>query len=142
MANDPADGGQRLQMLGSGVGRRQQQERQVDRLPVDRLIVDWIRQPDDQGIDALQPLDLAMWDRDAIAEARRAEPLALGNGFDDRRRVDAKPCRRKHAEHLQELALVAGRQADADGVEVEKITELHGFGALTKNGHDDAPLVT
>ena len=40
-----ADRGERLQMVGAGIGRRQQQEDEVDRHAVDRLEVDRRRQP-------------------------------------------------------------------------------------------------
>ena len=40
MADQPADRRQGLQMLGAGVGRRQQQEDEVDRSAIDRLVVD------------------------------------------------------------------------------------------------------
>ena len=49
VADHPADRRQRLQMLGAGVGRRQQQEDEVDRLAVDRLVVDRLGQPHDQA---------------------------------------------------------------------------------------------
>ena len=40
VARHPADRRQRLQMLGAGIGRRQQQEDEVDRAAVDRLVVE------------------------------------------------------------------------------------------------------
>ena len=39
MANDAADRRQRLQMFGARVRRRQQEEDEIDRLAVDRLVI-------------------------------------------------------------------------------------------------------
>ena len=52
VARHPADRRQRLQMLGAGIGRRQEQEDEIDRPPVDRLVIDRFAQPREQAVDA------------------------------------------------------------------------------------------
>ena len=49
VAREAADRGQRLQMLGPRIGRRKQQEHEVDRPPVDRLIVDRLGEPQERA---------------------------------------------------------------------------------------------
>jgi hypothetical protein len=83
MAHDPADRGERLEMLGAGIGRGEQQENQIDRDSVDRLIADRVRKADEQTIDLRQAFDFAVRDGDSLAEAGRAELLALPDRCQD-----------------------------------------------------------
>ena len=58
VARDAADCGQRLQMLGAGVGRRQEEEDEIHRLAIDRLEVDRFGEAVDyKAIDG-RPVDL------------------------------------------------------------------------------------
>ena len=125
MAGDPADRRERLQMLGAGIGRRQQQEDEIDRPAVDRLVVDRLGEPREQAVDPVQPLDLAVRDRDALAESGRAQLLALGEAGEDRGRVDAEPLRRRDWRAAAAATLVAARKRGLDRVEIEEIGKLH-----------------
>ena len=98
-------------MLGAGIGRRQQQEDEVDRAAVDRLVIDRLAQPREQAIDPRQALDLAVRDRDALAEPGRAQLLALVEARQHRRRIDAEPLAGEIGELLQQRALVAAGKA-------------------------------
>ena len=70
-------------MIGPGVFRREQQKDEIDRLPVERLEVD---RPVEAREQPEQPLELgqfAVRDRDAIADRRKAQPLALRQHVED-----------------------------------------------------------
>ena len=125
MADQAADRGQRLQMLGAGVGRRQQQEDEVDRRAVDRLVIDRRRKPRDQRIDPIELVQLAVRDGDAAAKAGRAQPLALGDRIGDLRRIERQARGGDLRQLVQQLALVARGQVDADRFEIEKLGKLH-----------------
>ena len=56
-------------MIGAGVGRGQQQEDEVDRAIVDRLVIDRVAQPREQAVDPVQAFDFAVGDRNAIRNA-------------------------------------------------------------------------
>ena len=82
-------------MLGAGVGRREEQEDEIDRAAVDRLVVDRLGKPREQAVDLRQAVDLAVRNGDALAKARRAELLALGEAGEDRGRLEPEPLRRE-----------------------------------------------
>src|SRR5579863_1121124 len=77
IAQSARDGGERLEMIGAGVLRRDQQKQQVDGQAVQRLEID---RPLESGENAENPAALrhfAVRDGYAVADASRAEPLAL-----------------------------------------------------------------
>src|SRR4051812_32538970 len=73
VAQRTARAGQRLEMIGAGIGRRQDEEDEIDRKAVDRLELDRRRQPREEADDAVEPLHLGMGKGGTGAEAGRAE---------------------------------------------------------------------
>src|SRR4051794_24829084 len=80
VAKRAARAGQRLEMVGARIGRRQDEEDEVDRKSVDRLEVDRRRQPREEADDPVEPLELGVGNRSAGAEAGRAGLLAFREG--------------------------------------------------------------
>src|SRR4029078_7778181 len=109
---------------------RQQKKDEIDRAPVNRFVGHGLRQPGEQAIDAPQPVDLAVWNRHALAEAGRAQLLALAQAAEDRRRVLADSLSRQVRELLKERALAAARKGRLDRVEIEKVGKLHRMHSL------------
>jgi len=66
-----------LQVIGAGRSGRQQQKDQIDWLAVDRLEIERLLEPCEEGHRALQPRDAAMRHGGAVADAGAAELLAL-----------------------------------------------------------------
>ena len=126
VADDPADRGQRLQMLGAGIGRRQQQEDEVDLAPVDRLVIDRLGEPREQAVDPLEPLDLAVRDRNALAEAGASRAFRARSGW-----RGSPPARRRSrwparfASCCSKRALAAAGKGGLDRVEIDEIGKLH-----------------
>ena len=83
LAEMPRDAGERLQVIGAGALGREQEEDEVDRLVVERLEIDRLREPREQAEDAVEARELAVRDGDAAADAGRAELLALQKRIED-----------------------------------------------------------
>ena len=101
-------------MVGAGVGRRQQQEDEIDRQLVDRLEVDRRRQPGEIAEHAGQALDLAVRDGDAAAEAGRADLLARVEAAAIVLGRQAGQPRRRRGELLEQGLLVGRDQIGVD----------------------------
>ena len=84
IAQQPRHARQRLEMIGAGAFRREQQEDQIDRLAVERLEIDRPLQPRKQPEQLVELRQLAVRNGDAVADAGRAELLALQQDFEDR----------------------------------------------------------
>ena len=111
-------------MFCPGVGRRQQQEYEVDRLVVDCFER---HRPLEPGKDPVQPGQLgepAVRHRDAGANARRAQPLALGERVVDALIRDAGHRRRAPRKLLQHLALGRRTQLADDAAQRHQIGEF------------------
>ena len=93
LAQDAGDAGQRLEVVGAGALRREQQEEQVDRLAVEGLEVDRLVEAREQAEQAVELRQLAVRDGDAVADAGRAEALALQQRLEDRALVEAGEAR-------------------------------------------------
>ena len=134
-------------MLGAGVGRRQQQEHQVDLAAVDRLVIDRGREPRDQRIDAVEPGELAVRDRHPAAEAGRAEPFALADRIGDLRRVERQPRARDLRQLAEQLALVVDRRGRHGSLRnrgiatASSVRKLCGTGAQRREQDVAPPLV-
>src|SRR5260221_14399921 len=112
-------------MSGSSLRRRQEQEDEVDRTAVDRLIVDRLAQAREQTIGLRQAFNLGGGDGHTLAQARRAKLFALAERATYRRSLDAAPLRREVRELLQERPLVAARPAGLDRIAIEEVGKLH-----------------
>jgi hypothetical protein len=75
--------GQRLEMIGASAGRRQQHDDKIDRLVIDRIELDRLVQPGEQGNDLIKAGDLAMGNGDAIAQAGRPQLFTAGDRSED-----------------------------------------------------------
>src|SRR5215207_3409348 len=125
MTDHPADRGQGFQMFGPRVGRRKQEKDQVDRPAIDRFIVDRLSQARGEAIDLRQALNLAVGNRDAVAETGRAETLPLGDAGDDGCRIQTEPLAGELGELLEQGALVGRDQIGPYRLEVEELGKLH-----------------
>ena len=90
IAGDPADRGERLQMLRASIGRREQNEDQIHRTTVDRLVIDRLTKPREQGVDLVQAINLSMRYRDSLTKTGRSQLLAFIEAGQHRR-----PARRR-----------------------------------------------
>ena len=83
IAQDAGDPRQRLQMIGAGALRREQHEDEVDRLVVERIEIDRAREPRKDADQPVERAQLAVRDGDALADAGRAQALALQQRVED-----------------------------------------------------------
>ena len=83
LAQQPRDARERLEVIGAGALRGEQQKHDVDGLPVHRVEIDGLGKARANSGDALQPGKLAVRDGDALAEASRAKPLTLEQRVED-----------------------------------------------------------
>ncbi len=113
-------------MIGAGAFRRQQQKHQIDRLAVERLEIDRPLQPREQAEHLAELGQLAVRDGDAIADAGRAELLALQQDFQDRPFALSGERRRLGGDLLQRLLLPVDLQGRDDRVRRDEIGGRHG----------------
>ena len=116
VAQEASDACQRLQMIGAGAFGREQQKNQIDRLTVERLEIDRPVEPREQPEQPLQLGELAMRDGDTVADAGRAELLALHENLEDRALVLTGQLRGLGGELLQGLLLAVNPQRRNDGI--------------------------
>jgi len=114
IAQQAGDAGERLQMISTGVFGRQEQENEIDRLIVDRVELDGRGEAGEKPIDPGQCRDLAMRNGDAMAQARRAELLALQESLEDHPVIDCGQLGGSVRDFLQELLLVLDLEARQD----------------------------
>src|SRR6266550_4200333 len=77
VAQQPRDAGERLEVIGARRFRREQQENQIHRLAIERLKIDRPIEARKQAYQFLQLRQLAVRDRNAVADAGAAELLTL-----------------------------------------------------------------
>jgi len=105
VAQQPRDPGQGLEMVGPGRFRRQQQKDQIDRLLVHRIEIDRLVQAGEDAVKAVKTDRFAVRNGDAVADARRAQALALQQRVEDGALVDPGQRRRGLRQFLQSLFL-------------------------------------
>src|SRR5512139_996329 len=105
-ATDPRE---RLQMVGAGIGGREQEEDEIDGKPVDRGELDRRVEPREISEDAADTLELAVRDGDPAPEAGRAKALALVDARGDPFRRDAGEARGGGRKLLEQRFLVGDR---------------------------------
>ena len=103
IAQQARDARQRLEVIGAGGFRRQQQKNQIHRLAVERLEIDRPLQPREQSEQAAEFRQLAMRDRHAIAHRGGTELLALQQNFQNRALALTRELGRAGGEFLDRL---------------------------------------
>jgi hypothetical protein len=116
-----ADCGESLEMLAPGIERRQQQENEIHRPLVDRLILHRLRESHEQAIDPSKAIHLAVGDRHAMAESGRTQLLALCHAGQYVGRVDLQPLAGKRRHLLQQRPFIAGGETRTDRVEIYEL---------------------
>src|SRR6476659_10761525 len=106
LAQQPRDAGERLQMIGAGAFRGEQQKHDINRSAVDGVEIDRLGKPRADAGDALQPSELAVRDGNALAKPGRAEPLALQERVEDVALLQTCEPRRARRQLLEKLLLV------------------------------------
>src|SRR4051812_26347358 len=112
-------------MFRACVRRRQQQEDEIDRPPVDRLVIDRLGKARKEAIDALEALDLGMRDGDALPKSSRTELFTLIKAGEHHRRINTNALGREVRQLLHERALAAARKRGLDRIAVKEIGKLH-----------------
>src|SRR3546814_5497602 len=92
-------------MVGARVERREEDEQQVDREPVNRLEINRPRELEEQAAHPGKVGKLGMGQGDAAPESRRAEPFAFEQCFGHLARIETERARRqvRSEEHTSEL---------------------------------------
>src|SRR6185369_5878305 len=103
-----------LQMLLGGLLGHQQDEHQVHRLAVRAVERDRLRQARERAECFLQPLDPPVRDRNALAEARRAETLAVEQAVEDQVAGDSVVVLEQQADLFEQALLAGYRQIEHD----------------------------
>ena len=117
---------QRLEVIGAGGFRRQQQKNQIDRLAVERLEIDRPLQPREQPEQAAELRQLAVRNGDAVADRGGAELLALQQDFQNRALVLAGEFGRARGEFLDRLLFIVDLERRNNRVRRDEIGERHG----------------
>src|SRR5271170_5378079 len=116
IAQFASDRRKRLQMVGARGFRRDQQKDQIDRQPVQRLEVDRPLEPREHAENAPALSEFAVRNRDAVADARRSEALALQDRIEDFARRQPGNLRGAIAQFLQRLLLAIDAKRRDHGI--------------------------
>src|SRR5690606_17408117 len=112
-------------MIGAGTFRREQQKDQVDRLAIERFEIDRLLKPRKETDETIELGELAVRDGNATADAGRAEPLAMPQGFENFPLAAAALGSRTRRQFLQRLLLVLHLERGQNRVRGQKIVERH-----------------
>ena len=121
LAQHAGDTGERLEVVGARALGRQQKKQHVDGFAVQRLEIDRLLQPCEQPEEPLQLRQLAMRDRDTLADPGRAEPLALKERVKDLPLVPPDQTRRVSSQIVQRLLLGLCPEGGRDRLRTEKV---------------------
>ena len=136
MANDPADRRERFEMLRPGVGRRKQQEHQVDGNSVHGLVANRFGEPEEQAIDLLVALDLSMRDRDSLADAGGAERLPSPEHVEQEIGIAHSRAARQTVRHFAErFVLGRGLEIGDEKIRIEVVKNRSAPGSWFIPGH-------
>ena len=113
-------------MIGAGALRRQQQENEIDRLAVERLEIDPAGQAGKQAEQLVELRQLAVRDRDAVADAGLAELLPLQQTLEKAALVLPGQLGCAGGKLLQRLLLAIDLERRHDGIGRDEIGERHG----------------
>src|SRR6266508_815670 len=114
-------------MIRAGGFRRQQQKHQIDRLAVKRLEIDGSFEACKEPEQLVELRQLAVRYGDAVADAGRAELLALLQDLEDRAFTLAGEFGRLAGKLEQRLLLAVDLQRRNDGIRRDEIGEQHGI---------------
>ncbi len=132
VAQQPGNPRQRLEVIGTGGFRSQQQKDQIHRLLVDGLEIDRVLEACEQAVKAVQVGHLAVRNGDAVADAGGAQPLAFHKDVEDGPLVQPGDIGRPPGEVLQGLFLAGGAQIRDNGLGTDELVDFHDrFLALT-----------
>src|SRR5689334_2927615 len=120
-------------MIGAGTFRREQQEYQVDGLPIERFEVDRALQACKYAKQLVELGQLAVRNGNTIADAGRAELLALHENLENSPLAEPGEFRSLGGELLQGLLLAVDLQRRNDRVGRHEIVERHGVIPVSGN---------
>src|SRR5918995_2642818 len=125
IAQQAGDAGERLEAVGVGRVRSEQQENQVARLIIEGLEVDRLIEPGEQADQALELGHPGVRDGNAVTDPGGAETLALHQRLEQALRVEFDRGRGVRCQLLQHLTLaVAGAEIEDDAVWAEDVGNL------------------
>jgi len=105
IAQQTGDARQRLEMIGAGRFGREQKKNQIDRLTIERFKIDRPFEPREQSKQTSELRQLAVRNGDAVADAGRAELLALQKDFQNRTFALTRELGRARGEFLDRFFL-------------------------------------
>src|SRR6266699_4310094 len=126
IAQEARDARQRLEMVGAGGFRREQQKYEIDRLTVERLELHGPFETRKQSEQLIELRQLAVRNGDAVTDAGRTELLALLQNLQDRSLALAAELGGLGGQLLQNLLLAVDLQRRNDGIRRDEIGEQHG----------------
>ncbi len=127
IAKQTRDARQRLEMIGAGAFRREQQKHQIDRLAVERFEIHRPLQPREQAEHVAELRQLAVRSGDAVADAGGAELLPLQQDFENGLLVLPGEFGRLGGDLLQRLLLPVDLHGRDDRVRRNEIGGRHGW---------------
>src|ERR1044072_497913 len=125
LAQEPRDAGERLQVIGARAFRGEQQANQIDRLAVERLEIDPALEAGEQADQLLELRQLAVRNRNAVADPGAAELLALRQRLEDQPVALSGQLRGARGELLDRLLLAVHFERRNDRVRRDEIGERH-----------------
>ena len=103
----------------------QQEEHEVDRPFVDRVEIDGAVEPDEQAAEPVEIRDLAVRNRDSLADPGGSQPFALEQDAEHRALVEAGHLGGPPGDFLDHLFLARGRQAVDHPVAGQQVADFH-----------------
>src|SRR5579863_1951976 len=136
VAKQARDARERFEVQAGRVLRRDEQKKQIRRFAVERVEIYSARSAPKDTDDLLDAADLAMGDRDAVADRGRTQSLALVQHGVELRQVDLAPLRHKAGRQLIEnMRLVAPAETRQDHLGRQDFGNFHNFSGAPR----DAP---
>src|SRR3546814_9252455 len=111
-------------MVGARVERREEDEQQVDRAPVNRLEINRPRELEEQAAHPGKVGKLGMGQGDAAPESRRAEPFAFEQCFGHLARIETERARRQVADIRKERLFRIDRRSEEHTSELQSLMRI------------------
>jgi hypothetical protein len=125
VAKATGDSRKRGEMLAAGLCRNKEQERQIDRFAVDRIVRDRSTETREEAEELVKPLDPRVGQGEPAAKTRRAEVFAGAQRSVDRLSVEIETLCGAGGEILEELRLAGGARADNNAARIDERGEIH-----------------